>query len=147
VESLEDLRRRALALVDRDSAAYDAVTAAFKLPKGTDTEKAERVKAIQSGLRGALEVPLEAMIVARDALVIAASGASAINPNLASDCASGSWCLWSAAEAAALNVRINASSIKDEGYAKGRLAECESILHECRSASETIRSGTDRLLA
>ena len=29
-------------LVDRDSAAYDAVVGAFRLPKGTDEEKAAR---------------------------------------------------------------------------------------------------------
>jgi methenyltetrahydrofolate cyclohydrolase len=144
---LETLRKQSLGLVDRDSAAYDAVTAAYKLPGATATEKAARTETIQTGLRGALEVPLETMRVARDALAVAAEGAAKVNPNLASDCATGSWCLWSAAEAAALNVRINAGSIRDESYSRERLAECEQILAQCRSLAETIRSAAARLLA
>lgn len=147
VERLENLRRRALDLVDRDSAAYDAVTAAYKLPKSTDAEKSARTEAVQKGLRGALEVPLETMRAAREALELASAGAGDINPNLASDCATGSWCLWSAAEAAALNVRINAASIRDETYSRARLAECEGILRECRSLAESTRSAAGRLLA
>lgn len=146
VEHLEDLRRRALELVDQDSAAYDAVTAAYKLPKTTDAEKSARAEAVQKGLRGALEVPLETMRAAREALVIAAAGAADINPNLASDCATGSWCLWSSAEAAALNVRINAGSIRDESYSRARLAECGQILRECQGSAESIRSAAARLL-
>ncbi|MFN0009222.1 MAG: cyclodeaminase/cyclohydrolase family protein [Planctomycetota bacterium] len=147
VEQLETLRRRALELVDRDSAAYDVVTAAYKLPKSTDSEKALRTGAVQEGLRGALEVPLETMRVAREALGIAVAGAADINPNLASDCATGSWCLWSAAESAALNVRINAGSIVDAAYKSARLAECERILRACRESAESIRSVAGRLCA
>ena len=147
VDRLETVRRLALELVDRDSAAYDAVTAAYKLPKSTDSEKSLRADAVQKGLRGALEVPLETMRAARDALAIAAAGAGDVNPNLASDCATGSWCLWSAAEAAALNVRINAGSIVDASFTSARLAECERILRECRDSAESIRSSADRLLA
>jgi formiminotetrahydrofolate cyclodeaminase len=147
VDRLEGLRQRALDLVDRDSAAYDAVTAAYRLPKATDSEKSLRADAVQKGLRGALEVPLETMRAAREALAIAADGAGDVNPNLASDCATGSWCLWSAAEAAALNVRINAGSIVDASYTSERLAECERILHDCRNHAESIRSAAGRLLA
>jgi formiminotetrahydrofolate cyclodeaminase len=87
------------------------------------------------------------MRAAREALVIAAAGAKDVNPNLASDCATGSWCLWSAAEAAALNVRINAGSIVDASYTSERLAECERILRECQDSAESIRSAAGRLLA
>jgi len=144
VERLAQVRGRALELVDRDSAAYDAVTAAYGLPKGTDAEKSARVEAVQKGLKGALEVPLETMRAAREALGLASEGAADINPNLASDCATGSWCLWSGAEAAALNVRINAGSIRDEGYARVRLAECDRILSECQALAESVRSASGR---
>ena len=39
---LDDARSRLTALVDEDSAAYDAVVAAFRQPKSTDEEKAAR---------------------------------------------------------------------------------------------------------
>ena len=46
-------------LVDLDTDAYNGVTAAYRLPKATDDEKAARTAAIQKAMRQATEVPLE----------------------------------------------------------------------------------------
>jgi formiminotetrahydrofolate cyclodeaminase len=147
VASLEAARSRALDLVELDSAAYDKVSAAYVLPKSSDAEKAARTRAIQEGIRGALEVPLETLRAAVDALRLAASGAPDVNKNLASDCATGSWCLWSAAEAAALNVRINAASLADAELGRARLAECESLRKEAESLAASARTSAARHLA
>ena len=146
-EDLDRLRERALGLVDRDSVAYDAVAVAFKLPKGTGAEKAARVQGVQEALRGALEVPLETMQTALLALRLCAEGAPGLNPNLASDCAAGALCLGCAAEAAMLNVRINAASIQDKEYARARLAAATGIQEEARALAELARSALDRHLA
>ncbi|HEV8113456.1 MAG TPA: cyclodeaminase/cyclohydrolase family protein [Planctomycetota bacterium] len=144
--ALEEIRVRAIELVDADSSSYDAVTAAYGLPKTTDAEKVRRTAAVQRALIGALEVPLETMGKAVAALRIAAAGAPDINKNLASDCATGSWCLWSAAEGAALNVKINAASLADRGLAEMRLAECERILREASALAESARTSAARHL-
>src|SRR6185312_1276140 len=47
------------ALVDRDARAYDAVAAAYKLPKEPETAAAARRSAIADALIGAAEIPLE----------------------------------------------------------------------------------------
>jgi formiminotetrahydrofolate cyclodeaminase len=145
-DELDRLRERALDLVDRDTDAYDAVTAAYKLPKADPAQKSARTQAVQSALGVALEVPLETMRTAVLALRLCAEGAPAINPNLASDCATGAWCLWSAAESARLNVRINAASLADTELARARLAECEAVVDEARRLSEAARSAAGRLL-
>jgi len=146
VASLEAVRARALDLVELDSAAYDRVSAAYALPKTGDAEKTARTRAIQDGIRGALEVPLETLRAAVEALRLAAAGAPDVNKNLASDCATGSWCLWSAAEGAALNVRINAASLADAELGRARLEECESLRKEAEALSAVARSATARHL-
>lgn len=145
--TLDAIRARAIELVDQDSAAYDAVTAAFALPKGTEEEKLRRRGAVQAGLLRALEVPLSTMESSLAALRIAAEGTADINKNLASDLATGSWCLWSAAEAAALNVRINAASLDDRDLARARLSDCERLLRACSSLAESSRSTAARHLS
>ncbi len=50
-----------LQLAVDDAAAYDAVSAAFKLPRESDDEKTARTAAIQDALKGACEVPLKVM--------------------------------------------------------------------------------------
>jgi formiminotetrahydrofolate cyclodeaminase len=145
--ALDAIRARALELVDLDSAAYDAVTAAFALPKGSDEEKKRRRGAVQAGLLRALEVPLSTMESSLAALRIASEGSADVNKNLASDFATGSWCLWSAAEAAALNVRINANSLEDRELARARLEECDRLQREAANLAESARSVAARHLS
>ncbi len=74
------LRSQLVELIDRDAAAYDAVVAAYRLPKGTDEEKAVRKTAIQDALKLATDVPLETCLavndVAREAGAVAGGGQS-----------------------------------------------------------------------
>lgn len=140
VETLERLRLSARELVDRDSRSYDAVSAAYKLPKATDAEKAARTAAIQAGLRGALEVPATTLATALTALEVLHSGLRDVNSNLASDAATGVWCLRGAAEAAFYNVRINAGSITDRAWAEERLGQARSALERVRALSDDGRA-------
>ena len=50
-----------LDLVDKDSDAYDAVVAAYRLPKASDDEKAARRTEIQVAMKKAAETPLDTM--------------------------------------------------------------------------------------
>ena len=136
--ALDKLRPRALTLVDLDSAAYDAVTAAFGLAKSNEAEKAVRSAAIQRAFQGALEVPFETMQLALAGLEIAAPLAGSLNPNLKSDCGVGARCLATALESAFLNVKINAASIKDLDYVAGRLRESEVMRQSAQELSLQI---------
>ena len=51
------LQTRLLQLVDEDTAAFDAIMAAFGMPKGNPAQKAERSAAIQAATLGAMETP------------------------------------------------------------------------------------------
>jgi formiminotetrahydrofolate cyclodeaminase len=113
--------------IDRDSHAYDAVRAAYRLPKGTDQEKQARTDAIQDALRGAIEVPLDVMRAARaaavEALVVAEHGSHAAS----SDVAVGIELLKTASRGGALNVGINLEGIHDVGYAEGVRQEVRQL--------------------
>jgi glutamate formiminotransferase/formiminotetrahydrofolate cyclodeaminase len=103
-----------LVLADRDASAFDGVIGAFKMPKGTDEEKAARSAAIQRGYEAAAEVPLE---IARQAIALMALAREVTeigNANAASDGASAAQMLFAAAGCAIYNVEINVSELKDE---------------------------------
>ena len=62
VEAKEEaLRRQLIDVMDRDTEAFLAVSAAFALPKDTDEAKAARSAAIQAALKGCTETPMEMM--------------------------------------------------------------------------------------
>jgi len=106
-------------LVDLDTQAYDAVVAAYRLPKGTDEERENRSAGIETALHGAIEVPLDVMracvTAAVDAVVVARSG----NRQAASDVKVGLELLGAALRGASANVATNVASIKEVGYAAG----------------------------
>jgi formiminotetrahydrofolate cyclodeaminase len=98
---------RLRALVDEDSEAYDAVVTAYRLPKGTDAEKATRKEAVARAMAGAIAVPLrtaEACLV-----VMRAAGESLAhgNPNASSDAKTAGALAWAGLLGAAENVKIN----------------------------------------
>ncbi len=114
-----ELRR----LIDRDTAAYDEVVAAYRLPKTTDEEKAARKDAIQRAMRSAIEAPLAVMRACRAALEAASVVERHGNPNAASDVTVAKELLRAGFAGARANVEINLPSISDHQYADRVRAE------------------------
>ena len=121
---------RLAALMDRDSSAYDLVVAAFRLPKGTDEEKAARGLLIQKALRSATEAPLDTMRACAEAIEVAAVIAAFGNRNASSDVHVGLELLRAGLRGAKLNVDVNLPGIKDETFAAAVRRDAEHLLVE-----------------
>jgi formiminotetrahydrofolate cyclodeaminase len=104
------------ALIDEDSAAYDLVVGAFRMPKGTDEEKAARTAGIQRALTAATEAPLNVMRRCAEALAVAPTIAALGNQNASSDVAVARALLSAGLSGARENVEINLGSLKDQAY-------------------------------
>jgi methenyltetrahydrofolate cyclohydrolase len=117
-------------LVDRDSAAYGTVMAAFRMPKRTDEEKAARSATIQEATRSATEAPLGVMRACAEAIRQAGDVAAFGNTNAASDVQVALELLGAGLRGARHNVAINLESLKDAGYV-------------ARVTGETDRLGAD----
>ena len=119
LEPLLNGRDHLASLVDRDREAYDAVVAAYRLPKGTAEEKDARASAIAGAFRGAIEVPLDVMrachAAARETRIVAAAG----NRSASSDVGVALDLLEAALRGAARNVRTNLDGVGDPGYVAG----------------------------
>ena len=126
-EKLAGLRGELQSLVRRDAASFDAVMAAFKLPKGTDAEKQARKAAIEEATKAAAEVPLITMAKAAEALHLAVPIADKGNPNSLTDVGVGALELGAAMRGARLNVEINLGSIGDEAWVAARREEIARI--------------------
>lgn len=114
-------------LIDRDSAAYDGVVAAFRLPKTSDSDKAARTAAVQAALQAATEAPLEVMRRCAEALVLVKDIGEKGNPNASSDVEVARALLAAGLRGAHVNVAINLGSIKDPGYVDRVRREAETL--------------------
>lgn len=113
---LRELKAGLGALVDRDAASYDAVVAAFRLPKGTDEQKSARSAAIQAAMKGATEVPLETVRAAHELIALGRTVAENGNANARTDAAVALELARTATAGGRMNVEINLDSVKDENY-------------------------------
>lgn len=133
------LQNEFMALVDKDSEAYNAVFACFKLPKATDKEKAARSVAIQEATRQAALVPMEVARKALDMMSVIADIARLGNRNAVTDACVAMMSARSAVLGALLNVRINLSSLKDKEFVQQLRANADAMEREaCQKEKELL---------
>ena len=139
VEQTELLRRELTQLIDKDTEAFNAVMAAFGLPKGTEQEMATRSAAIQEATKAATLVPLSVMRTCEKALLHTRIVAQKGNKNSASDVGVAALMLQAGCAGAALNVRINLSGLRDAAFVQKIAQQSgEIILNVEKTAREVL---------
>ncbi len=127
IPPLDEAMKSLLPMIDRDTRAFDGYMEALGMPKETEREKVTRDRAMQDGLKAAVQVPLDVMRIGDrswDAMVeMAAHGNIASRSDLevaAKALEAGVW-------GASRNVAINLPGIEDEAYRKEAGTESESL--------------------
>jgi formiminotetrahydrofolate cyclodeaminase len=129
-------RNDLLQLMTDDERAFQTVSSAYRMPRGTDDERATRSAAIQAALRDAMQPPFAIMRRASAILELALKTARAGNPSVASDAGCAAILAEAAVRAAGLNVLANVVLLRDETFAQAardELAQLETYagrLHE-----------------
>lgn len=127
-----------LRLVDEDTEAFNRIMSAFGMPKGTEEEKRLRSDAIQQATLFAARVPLETMKASLKVFDLCREMVDKGNPNSVSDAGVGALAARSAVIGAGMNVKINASSLKDREMAQSLITEANTIIAEAVAAEEEI---------
>ncbi|MDX3078218.1 cyclodeaminase/cyclohydrolase family protein [Streptomyces sp. MI02-7b] len=126
-EAADELREAALRLAAEDAAAFTAVTDAYRLPKGSDGEKAARSAAVAAALEGAARPPAEVVAVAERVVALAEELLPIANRNLLSDVAAATEAARAAAGTARVNIEINLGGIKDGTVRAGFSATADAV--------------------
>ena len=132
------LKDRFVDVMDRDTEAFNVVSAAFGMPKETDEEKAARSAAIQKGLEGCTATPFEMMEIAVETLELTDSILGKSNDSAASDLGVSALSLRAAIQGAWLNVLINIGSLKNKELAEDYRAKGEAILAKALPLADKI---------
>ena len=129
-----------LYLVDEDTNAFNKIMNAFSLPKATDEEKQNRNDAIESATKYAIEIPFKVMETAYQSIAVIKAMAETGNPNSVTDAGVGALCARSAVIGAFLNVKINASGLKDKEYVNSILERGNVIVEKTKELEREILS-------
>ncbi len=134
-EKGKSIQNELLQLVDEDTIAFNKIMEAYALPKKTDEEKEVRSSAVQEATKNAILVPFKVMQTAFTCFGLIEKMVETSNPNSVTDAGVGAISLTACIKGAFLNVRINASGLKDKEFAgsivrKGEDLECKTITKE-----------------
>lgn len=133
-------------LIDEDTAAFNGVLEAARLPDGTPEEKATRSKAMDAATRRAIEVPMKVMEASFEAMATIRAMADLGQPTSASDAGVAALCARAAVRGAFLNVRINTASLEEESARAHFLERGAEIEGKATEMEEEILSLVDRNL-
>ena len=136
---LRPLRDSLVELVDRDSDAYTALIAAYRLPKATDAEKSARTAAVQRAMQEATDAPLETMRECQQALAGAVIVARNAHVPAASDVGVAIELLLAALRGSGANVDTNLGAITDSHYCDTVRTERDQLAADGAADGATAR--------
>ena len=125
-----DLSVRLIQAVDEDSAAFNRVMDALRLPRITEEEKSRRTESVQEAAFQAARIPLATAEYGLRLLKLVEAVAGRGNPAAATDLGVGNLQALAALVGAAYNVRINLAAIKDAAVKEQFSARLSCLLEE-----------------
>jgi formiminotetrahydrofolate cyclodeaminase len=141
---LDDQKKALTLLIDMDTDAFNKLMMAFKLAKSTDDEKAVRSRAIQEATKEAIKVPLETCRKCLKVVELCDPIAQKGNTNSITDVGCAALMARAGLEGAAMNVRINLGSLKDEEFkskVQSELVHLEKMMGEVsKKILETVKT-------
>jgi formiminotetrahydrofolate cyclodeaminase len=135
---LAGIRPQLTAAIDADTAAYNRVVSAYKLPKGSPEDQAARKDAIQRALRAATDVPLGVVRLSAAALEQARAVAGHGYPAAASDVGVAVALLRAGVRGARLNIEINVGSVADAAYVGAVTTETVRVSDEAQRVADEV---------
>lgn len=134
----EALRETLIGMIKADVDVFDKLMACYGLPKVSDEEKDYRSSQIQLVLREATEVPLACARACAHAISLSRVAAEKGNLGVISDAGVAVMAAYAGLKSAALNVHINAGSLKDRVFAEAKLAELQAIMSGADTETEAV---------
>ena len=134
----ENLRHVLIGMIKADVDVFDRLMACYGMAKETDEEKTARSAAIQSVLKEATEVPLACAKACAEAITLSRIAADKGNTAVISDAGVAVMAGYAGLKSAALNVYINAGSLKDREFAEAKLAQLAETLHNADVSTEEV---------
>lgn len=113
-EELGLIQKQLSPLVDKDTEAFNAIMAAYTLPKDTEVQQAQRNEAIQQATIQAIDVPLLVASLSHQALQVMGPIEAYGNKNALSDVGVAVLELNTAVRGALMNVQINIAGLQDK---------------------------------
>jgi glutamate formiminotransferase/formiminotetrahydrofolate cyclodeaminase len=139
IEEASELQVSMKEAVVKDADAFDEYMKARRLPRDTEQEKSERIKAIQAASIDAARVPLEVARQSLQIMQLAVKAAELGNVNAISDAGTAAALAKAAITGAGLNVRINLLGLEKESDPARMINELKAIEKQVEKIEESLK--------
>lgn len=139
LDRAESLRAELQQLAEDDVVAFNRLSAAYKLPRVTESDIAIRKDAIQESLKRATEVPLRTARAATAILPLCPPVAERGNQAAVSDIGVAALLAHAAVRSALLNVEINLRTIEDTLYINQVRSEVARLTENLDAEAEQVQ--------
>jgi formiminotetrahydrofolate cyclodeaminase len=133
-----EVQARLARLIDEDAGAYGRLIAAYRLPRGSEAERAGRQEAVQGALYGAIVLPMSTAEACLDVLRLAQSVVQRTTRLAAPDVAMAALLAHAALQGSVRNARANLAGFKDRAmreqvwqHAAELESEAQGVLVAC----------------
>ena len=134
----EELMQRLQALVSEDAAAFQPLSDAYRLPSGTEEEKALKEEAIQKALPEAARVPMEIAKLSVEVIRLQETFAKKGSVLAVSDAGCGTEFARAALKSARLNVLINLKLMEEGPLKEAMRREIDSYTREGLALADSV---------
>lgn len=138
LQESEALRTSLTDMIQADIDVFNQLMAGYALPKATDAEKAIRTDYLQTVLKQATVVPLNCAQACATALSLSGIAAEKGYTGVISDAGVAAMAAYGGLKSAALNVIINAASLKDRDFAENQLAKLQNLTENAEQEVEKV---------
>ena len=146
LKTADGLKGELSSLIQEDIKAYQKYSHTSRLPKDTPQQKEARREALELSLKEAALVPLKTSQLSLRVIELAEKILPLGNPYLISDVGVGVLLAEAALEAAAINVQINLSYIRNPHFIEEKKREISSFLSRGRKITEeVVRKVNDKI--
>lgn len=134
----EQARKRFVELLEEDIAAYGRLSSAYKMPRGTEDERAARSRVIQEHLTEAALAPLEVVETSANLSSFLVRLAQVGNASVLTDLETAVMLANAAAMGAAAMVRVNLHSMRDAALVNQLQARLAAALNQVTENGQRV---------
>ncbi len=146
LNQLDALTKEILSLAEQDAENFAPLAACYSLPAETESQKKEKHDRIQSALLVAISAPIQLVKLSFQALQCLEELVQKGSVMVLSDVGCGALCLKAALQMGWLNVKINLSSMEDDGYCSSVQAELLPLLANGEALADRIYQEVEKRL-
>jgi methenyltetrahydrofolate cyclohydrolase len=147
IDEADELQAMALRLAQADAEAFAAVAVAYKLPRSTAAERAERADAIATALAGAAWPPAKLIGIASLIVDLAGAMVEVANRNVIGDLAAAAEAARAAVATSRVNIEINLAGVEDPQDGLELIAEADKADGIIAKADQIVAAVREQIRA